>query len=94
MIGLAGGIASGKTSVAKRFEKLGAGHISTDNLGEPPGRTNSVTGCPQTALSLMDDLVMISEKSTIQREDLENWSALHNNIRDSDHELEVKQWTS
>ena len=33
VIGLTGGIASGKTSIARRFEKLGAARIDCDALG-------------------------------------------------------------
>lgn len=34
IIGLTGGIGSGKSSVARRLEKLGAGIIDCDKLGE------------------------------------------------------------
>nr|XP_045618010.1 bifunctional coenzyme A synthase-like isoform X1 [Procambarus clarkii]XP_045618011.1 bifunctional coenzyme A synthase-like isoform X1 [Procambarus clarkii] len=41
IIGLSGGSASGKSSVAKRFEKLGAGIVDCDKLGHEAYRKNT-----------------------------------------------------
>lgn len=44
MIGLTGGTASGKTSIGKRLQKLGAAIIDCDALGKENIKSGSIAG--------------------------------------------------
>jgi phosphopantetheine adenylyltransferase/dephospho-CoA kinase len=68
IIGLTGGIASGKTSVSKRLEKLGAARIDCDQLGHQAYAKGS--SCFEKVVSAFGNNILCESTGEIDRKKL------------------------